>query len=364
MALHVAITHRTQYRYSCSLELGPHVVRLRPAPHCRTPILAYALQITPRPHFLNWQQDPHGNFLARVVVPEKTQEFTATVDLVADMAILNPFDFFVDEQAVHWPFSYEPVLANELKPYLEPLPGTASFDRYLANIATPAMHMTTIDFVIGLNRRLSQAIAYRVRKETGVQTPEETLASGSGSCRDSGWLLVQVLRRVGLAARFVSGYLIQLRSDVAIRRRTGWRIGGFRRPAGLGRSLHTRSRMDRPRSHLGPARQRGAYSTRGDAVAHQRRSHRRYARRGGGRLFGQHACRAHARDAARHQTLQRRAVARYPGDWRRRREPAADGRRAPEHGRGADLRGARGWDDGGMEYGRTRSAANASMPTS
>jgi uncharacterized protein (DUF2126 family)/transglutaminase-like putative cysteine protease len=214
MALHVALTHRTQYRYSCLLQLGPHIVRLRPAPHCRTPILAYALQITPRPHFLNWQQDPHGNFLARVAVPDKTREFTATVDLVADMATLNPFDFFVEEQAVDWPFSYEPVLANELKAYLEPLPGTAAFDGYLAGIATPAVRMSTIDFVTGLNRRLSQDITYRVRQEAGVQTPEQTLASGSGSCRDSGWLLVQVLRRVGLAARFVSGYLIQLRPDV------------------------------------------------------------------------------------------------------------------------------------------------------
>jgi|RhiMethySRZTD1v2_1073278.scaffolds.fasta_scaffold12602_4 uncharacterized protein (DUF2126 family)/transglutaminase-like putative cysteine protease len=214
MALNVALTHRTQYRYSRALELGPQVLRLRPAPHCRTPILTYALQITPTRHFLNWQQDPHGNFLARVVVPDKTQEFTATVDLVAEMASLNPFDFFVDERALEWPFAYEPVLANELKPYLEPLAGSPLFDGYLAKIATPATQMTTINFVIGLNRRLSQDIAYRVRAQTGVQTPEETLALGSGSCRDSGWLLVQALRRVGLAARFVSGYLIQLRADV------------------------------------------------------------------------------------------------------------------------------------------------------
>ena len=213
MALHVALTHRTQYRYSCSLESGPcRTAAPRPALPNTDPGVRIADHAEAA--FSQLAAGSARQFLGPRRCARKDQEFTATVDLVADMAILNPFDFFVDEQAVHWPFSYEPVLANELKPYLEPLPGTASFDRYLANIATPAMHMTTIDFVIGLNRRLSQAIAYRVRKETGVQTPEETLASGSGSCRDSGWLLVQVLRRVGLAARFVSGYLIQLRSDV------------------------------------------------------------------------------------------------------------------------------------------------------
>ena len=210
MAIHVALTHRTQYRYSRLVGLGPHVVRLRPAPHCRTPILAYSLRITPEPHFINWQQDPFGNFMARIVVPDETREFSATVDLVADMATINPFDFFVEDAAANWPFSYEPVLAGELKPYLEPLPGTPLLDDYVRKIAGQS---TTIAFVIDLNRRLSQDIAYQVRMEPGVQAPDETLARASGSCRDSGWLLVQILRRVGLAARFVSGYLIQLRPD-------------------------------------------------------------------------------------------------------------------------------------------------------
>ena len=210
MANHVALTHRTQYRYSQLVGLGPHVVRLRPAPHCRTPILAYSLRIAPEPHFVNWQQDPFGNFMARIVVPDETREFSATVDLVADMATINPFDFFVEDAAASWPFAYEPVLASELKPYLEPLPGTPLLDNYIGKIAGQS---TTIAFIIELNRRLSQDIAYQVRMEPGVQAPEETLARASGSCRDSGWLLVQILRRVGLAARFVSGYLIQLRPD-------------------------------------------------------------------------------------------------------------------------------------------------------
>jgi uncharacterized protein (DUF2126 family) len=211
MAIHVALTHRTQYRYSKLVGLGPHVVRLRPAPHCRTPILAYSLRIAPEPHFINWQQDPFGNFMARIVVPDETREFSATVDLVADMAAINPFDFFVEDAAARWPFAYDSVLANELKPYLEPLPGTSLLENYVKSIGGGS---NTIDFVTDINRRLSQQIAYRVRMEPGVQTPDETLARASGSCRDSGWLLVQILRRLGLAARFVSGYLIQLRPDI------------------------------------------------------------------------------------------------------------------------------------------------------
>ncbi len=165
MAIHVALTHRTHYRYSRPVGLGPHVVRLRPAPHCRTPILAYSLRITPEPHFINWQQDPFGNFLARIVVPDETREFSATVDLVADMAAINPFDFFVEDAAANWPFAYEP----DARRRAQALPGAAARHaaarRYVGKIAGQAS--TTIDFIIGLNRRLSQDIAYRVRMEAG-----------------------------------------------------------------------------------------------------------------------------------------------------------------------------------------------------
>ena len=212
MTLHVALTHRTEYRYDRPVSVGPHVLRLRPAPHCRTPILAYSLRIKPTPHFVNWQQDPFGNFLARVVVPGETRELTATVDLVADMATINPFDFFVEESAANYPFAYDAVLAGELEPYLHTLPGDPLLDGYLAGIERTGK--STTDFIIDLNRKLSGDIAYRVRMEPGVQTPRQTLESRSGSCRDTGWLLVQILRRLGLATRFVSGYLIQLRPDV------------------------------------------------------------------------------------------------------------------------------------------------------
>ena len=213
MTLHVALTHRTAYTYDRPTKLGPHIVRLRPAAHCRTPIISYSLRITPENHFVNWQQDPFGNFLARVVVSEPTTEFSVTVDLIADLVAINPFDFFVEESAASWPFSYDTALADELKPYLEPFGGSPLLDSYMEKLDRTTTG-TSIDYICELNRRLSEQIKYVIRMEPGVQTPDETLENGSGSCRDTGWLLVQILRRLGLAARFVSGYLIQIKPDV------------------------------------------------------------------------------------------------------------------------------------------------------
>ncbi len=218
MSIHVALRHVTTYRYDRPVTLSPHVVRLRPAPHCRTPVLSYSLKVTPAQHFINWQQDPQSNHLARLVFPEPARELRIEVDLVAEMAVFNPFDFFLEPQAETVPFAYDPVLAHELEPFHRRLPLTPQLERCLEQVrawmAGPDGATATIDFLVALNRKLADDIRYTIRLEPGVQTPEETLQLGSGSCRDSAWLMVQLLRQLGLAARFVSGYLIQLKPDV------------------------------------------------------------------------------------------------------------------------------------------------------
>lgn len=212
MSIHVALSHVTTYKYDRPINLGPQVIRLRPAPHSRTRILSYSLRILPDTHFINWQQDPQSNYLARVVFPEKTTQMRIEVDLVAEMAVINPFDFFLEPHAEHIPFEYESWQRDELAPYFKKLPLTPKFAEYVGGIDREQKQ--SVNFLVDLNAELYRHIDYTIRLEPGVQTPEETLEKRSGSCRDSAWLLVQLLRHLGLAARFVSGYLIQLTPDV------------------------------------------------------------------------------------------------------------------------------------------------------
>src|SRR3954452_15038927 len=211
MGIRVALRHVTRYTYDRPVALDPHVVRLRPAPHARTPVLAYSLTVEPEPHFLNWQQDPYSNHLARLVFPKPASGLAVTVDLVADLVPINPFDFFIEESAQTYPFRYDAVLTRELVPYLETLPAGPHLEELIA--AERRTGVRTVDYLVELNRSVYERVKYVIRPEPGVQTPEETLDRGSGSCRDSAWLLVQLARHLGLAARFCSGYLIQLVAD-------------------------------------------------------------------------------------------------------------------------------------------------------
>ncbi|NKN35475.1 transglutaminase family protein [Agrobacterium sp. a22-2] len=213
MSIKASIYHLTHYKYDTPVRLGPQIIRLKPAAHSRTKVLSHSLKVTPANHFVNLQQDPYGNYQARFVFPDPVTEFKIEVDLVADMTVYNPFDFFVEEEATKWPFSYPAEIREDLAIYMKPEPDSAALAAFMETVdKTPGQ--TTVDMVVGLNARLQQEIGYVIRLEPGVQTPEDTLTLAKGSCRDTSWLLVQILRHLGLAARFVSGYLIQLKPDL------------------------------------------------------------------------------------------------------------------------------------------------------
>ena len=211
MSISVALEHRTTYRFDRPTELGPHLIRLRPAPHCRTPISSYVLAITPEDHFLNWQQDPYGNFVGRVVFGSRTTELSVTVGLVANLETINPFDFFVEDYAADFPFVYPESLKADLAPYLQAVGSDPVLTGWLAGLETTPR--PTVNFLVGLNSAAYGAVNYSTRMEPGVQPPEQTISTAVGSCRDSAWLLVAALRNFGVAARFVSGYLVQLGED-------------------------------------------------------------------------------------------------------------------------------------------------------
>ncbi|ASY64288.1 Large protein containing transglutaminase-like domain [Sinorhizobium sojae CCBAU 05684] len=212
MSIKASIYHLTHYKYDRPIKLSPQIIRLKPAAHSKTKVISHSLKVSPANHFVNLQQDPYGNYLARYFFPDPVSELKIEVDLVADMTVYNPFDFFVEEEAEHWPLHYAEDLSEDLTIYMTPEPMGPQLSAFMETI--DRSRQRTVDMIVGINMRLQKEIGYVIRMEPGVQTPEETLGLAKGSCRDSSWLLVQILRNLGFAARFVSGYLIQLTPDL------------------------------------------------------------------------------------------------------------------------------------------------------
>ncbi len=211
MSIRVALYHQTTYKYDRPVRLSPHLIRLRPAPRQSGRLLSYELRVSPADHMLHWQQDAFANYQARVTFPAEARAFTVDVRVEVDMTPLNPFDFFLDAEAVNFPFAYPPRLRNDLFPYLLGLEGDASVDLFIARPQVQGLlGKSTVDFLLAIAGMIFKELRYETRLEQGVQTAAVTLDRNAGSCRDSAWLLVQILRGFGLAARFVSGYLIQL----------------------------------------------------------------------------------------------------------------------------------------------------------
>lgn len=217
MAPCVQLNHKTRYHYDRPVQLGPQLIRLRPAPHTKAEILRYALTISPELHYLHWQQDAYANYQARVLVPELTDRFEMSVQCVVRLLPVNPFDFYIEPHAEHVPFHYLDRDGQGLAPYLRVDASSQEhrgrFYDFFSSVAS--YRLPTIEFLVELNRRIQRELDYEVRHEPGVQSPEDTLLKGRGSCRDLAWLEIQILRRLGFAARFVSGYWIQAESPYA-----------------------------------------------------------------------------------------------------------------------------------------------------
>ncbi len=352
MSFLVGLHHVTSYRYERPVSLSPQIIRLRPAPHSRTPIKSYSLKVLPTNHFVNWQQDPHGNWIARYVFPERTKEFQFSVDFIADMQVINPFDFFVEPYAETFPFEFPEALREDLSAFLPPEPAGPLLQQFLGTLSRGPMN--TVNYLVALNQQLQHKVHYVTRMEHGVQTPDETLQIGSGSCRDSAWLMVQILRNLGMPARFVSGYLIQLKPDIKP-------LDG---PAGATADftdLHAWTEVYIPGAGwvgLDPTSgllcAEGPPAGRGDAALPFGRAADRLRRRCGGGFLVRDAGNPHRRTAARHLPVLRRRLggARCAGPEGRRRPRGAG--RPPHHGRRADLRVDRRLPVGRVEHRRAR----------
>ena len=307
MSILAGLHHVTRYIYDKPIALGPQIVRLRPAPHGRTRIPSYSLKVKPAQHFVNWQQDPHGNWLARFVFPEKTTEFSVTVDFLADLEVVNPFDFFVEPFAetvavrdagrpratTCRPISIRSRRGRCCRRLIDSISRENEKHRRFPGRSQPAH---------SIDRPLHRAPGTR-RADAGRNAcvrlrlvPRLGLAAGA------------VAAPLGLPARFVSGYLIQLKPDIKSLDGPERHRSRLHRSARLDRSLSAGRRLDRLRSDLRPVVRRRPYPGRGDAALPLRRADHRHGRAGGRRFRVRDEGRAHRRDAARHRAVLRRSL--------------------------------------------------------
>lgn len=213
--MRVLIQHRSRYIYERPSLLGPQVIRLRPSDHTRARIETYRLAVSPE-HRMHWQRDPHGNHIARVTF--KAGQRVAALEMVVELGVeihpVNPFDFFLDDRVKKVPFRYPDRLDAELAPYLDTGDPAYRLGKHTTELLKQLpWEGDTVGVLIGMNAEIQKRVAYVIRDEAGVWTPEETLVNGRGSCRDSAVLLVAMMRARGIAARFVSGYLVQLTDE-------------------------------------------------------------------------------------------------------------------------------------------------------
>ena len=338
MSIHAALNHVTHYRYDRPVQLGPQVVRLRPAPHSRSTIVSYSLKVEPAQHFINWQQDPFANYQARLVFPEKTTEFKVTVDLVVEMAVYNPFDFFLEPERRELPV---PATSRWWRRNWRPTSRPSRTRRCCASYLGQGRSQAAAHHRLPGGHQPEAAARHPLPDPHGAGRADARADAGATPAAPAatrGWLLVQLLRRCGLAARFVSGYLIQLTPDVKS-------LDG---PSGTSvdfTDLHAWCEVYLPGAGWigldptsGPAGRRGPHPAGLHAAALRRRADRGRGRRRRGRVQPSHAGHAHPRVAARHQALHRGAMGAGAGAGRRGGPRAAGRRRAPDHGRRADLR--------------------------
>ncbi|GAB3998059.1 hypothetical protein GCM10028807_44750 [Spirosoma daeguense] len=209
MDIRIQLNHQTLYQYDQTVHLSTQLIRLKPNAYCQAIIEDYSLLIKPDNHVLRWQQDAFGNFIARVDFSGEVSYLLIQVQITVSLQPVNPFDFLIDDYALFFPFQYTDSLQHDLAPYR----GATEQGSYLTQWIGQIKHQPrqeTVSFLINLNQQVFQAIFYQVRLEPGVQSADETLRRSIGTCRDSAWLLVQLIRKLGLAARFVSGYLVEL----------------------------------------------------------------------------------------------------------------------------------------------------------